>query len=472
MKAVDHTDRLDALRSFIFFGSILMYVIVDIIGIHSLKPVLSICAVAAILIALPKLGKIGVSLSALFLCIGLVILWKHHIPFTSYLTFFGGMFNLLALFSIIPIISIPIKIGGYGAVIQRLLERRIKSPFQLYRTISLYSFFLSCFMNLATLPMMYFSVKNTVESFPIRQVKRYTSNAIIHGYALPILWTPVAPIVGVVVDVTHLNWVTMFPYLIILSLLGLFLDWIIYYLIRSRYELSTINISEKRTNQEMAASLETSELPKSKSELGQMAVAVSLFILLIVGFQYLFSIGLMSVVTILTIPFAFIWSSLLNKQTAFFGETLKHIRVQLPKMSDQYAIFLSAGFLVSVIQTTGSNTVINNYVSSLAHTMGPHNFMIILPLIPLILAFFGMHPALAISLLTGSLNTATLGIRSDQLALALLGGAVSTFMLGPFNATSGVMASIVKVSTFQVVRWNVGYTLAFIGFIMVILFFS
>ncbi|RXT04858.1 hypothetical protein [Ammoniphilus sp. CFH 90114] len=456
------------LRTVVYSVSIGVFLLSTVFAAELFSTILSIAAIVCIAVSLPQSGKIAGSLSTLFLGIGFFVLWQSDVSTSTYLTSFGGMFNLLALFSIIPLIAVPIRVGGYSETIRHILESRIKSPAHLYRTISFYSFFLSCFMNLATLPMMYYSVKKAVEQYPLKSTSQFTSIGIIQGFALPILWTPIAPIVGVVFDLTHVNWLSMLPILLGLSVAGLLLNWALFQINQKKF-LHSLPDGYSAAGVEIAAAVSTPDDQLWKHKLRQMSIAVLLFITSIALLEYLFPIGLITTVIILTIPFSLLWSMFLKQGKAYFKETLGHFKNQLPKMSDQFAIFLSAGFFVTALQITGSNQSINQAVTSLDHLIGSTAFIMILPLIPLLLAFLGMHPALAIGLLAESLDPVTLGITPEQMALALLGGAVSTFLLGPFNATSGIMASIVKVSPFRIVSWNVGYSLAFLILIAITL---
>lgn len=461
-------DTLSLLRTMIYSVSIGIFILSTILGVEQLSIWLSIAAIISIMVSLPCSGKIASTLSLLFLGIGLYVLWQGKVAPLDYLTSFGGMFNLLALFAIIPLIAVPIRIGGYSETIRHTLESKIKNPSQLYRTISFYSFFLSCFMNLATLPMMYYSVKKAVEQFPIKNTDRFISMGITQGFSIPILWTPIAPIVGVVFDLTHVSWISMLPILLGLSVIGLLLNWGLYKLARKKFEHAPVGHFYP-TQDEIAATAFSSDNSLAKNKLRQMSIAVLLFIISIGTMEYLFPVGLITTVIVLTVPFSFLWSACVKQGNAYFKEAKIHFKTHLPKMGDQFAIFLTAGFFVAALQITGSDELINQAVTSLDHLIGSNAFLMILPLIPLLMAFLGMHPALAIGLLAESLDPPALGITAEQLALALLGGAVSTFLMGPFNATSGIMASIVKVTPFRIVSWNAGYTLVFLLMIVLAL---
>jgi|GEM_PF-1726650 len=474
------TDRIKNFEScvnslkIIFYSlSILLFFLSFVLGFDGWKSALSLSAMISVVLSVHSAGALAVTLSSLFLMLGFAALWKAGVTADVYLSSFGGMLNLLALFAIIPLLAIPIRIGGYGNAIQMMMESKIKSPFHFYRSISLFSYFLSSFMNLAALPLMYYSVNKTVGTLPIRLPTRYASTGIIHGYALPILWSPIAPIVGVVFDITHVEWSAIFPYLLLLSFVGLLLDWGLYRVNRHRIEDFPSYPVHPQSNAEVSVTEEDSRVSSQngKKPFMQMGFAVLLFISATMMMEHYFSLGLIATVIILTLPFSFLWSLVIG-QAGQFGKELKaHVHTQLPKMSDQFLVFLSAGFLVTAIQTTDHHVLINQWVMHLNHFVGPHLFLMLLPLIPLLLAFVGMHPALAISLLAESLDPFSLGLTPEQLAIALLGGAVCTFMLGPFNATLGVMSSITNTASLRIMTWNIGFTSVFLGSITLALFF-
>jgi len=72
--------------------------------------------------------------------------------------------------------------------------------------------------------------------------------------------------------------------------------------------------------------------------------------------------------------------------------------------------------------------------------------------------------------MAGALNPGAIGISPLILTVAMLSGAISAFLIGPYNATIGLMANIVKESSLKVSNWNLTYTLLFMIWIMLYLF--
>jgi len=62
---------------------------------------------------------------------------------------------------------------------------------------------------------------------------------------------------------------------------------------------------------------------------------------------------------------------------------------QLLKMKEQFIVFLSAGFMISAIQTSGAGDVINAWIMAGKNAIGTDLFLLLIPLIPFGLAFVG-----------------------------------------------------------------------------------
>ncbi|MDF2963662.1 MAG: hypothetical protein K0S39_5397 [Paenibacillus sp.] len=128
-----------------------------------------------------------------------------------------------------------------------------------------------------------------------------------------------------------------------------------------------------------------------------------------------------------------------------------------------------AGFMISAIQTTGAGHVINSWILAVKELVGADLFLLVIPLIPLVLAFAGLHPAVALALAAESLNPQALGISVGITAIAMLTGAAAAFMVGPYNATAGMMAGLAGQSSYKVSNWNIPFTAAYLLMAMILL---
>lgn len=406
-------------------------------------------------------------LGSTFLVLGFVLLLTSGAHWYHYFLSFGPMLDLLTLFTLVPILGIPIKIGGYSNSIETIIQKKVKTSGILYILTSGISYFFSIFMNLATLPMTYYSISPMLKSFPIKHENRFMSRAITRGFAMPLIWAPVTPIVGIVIAMTGVSWVSILPYVIPLSILGIILDWYI----GARKSNKKINEKNDISVTEMAAA---AEYPNNNANrpgrVFQILLAIIIFTVLISFAEAQFTFSFLILVSLMVIPFSFIWSILLKKGREFIVQLLDHFQSFSDSMKDQFFIYLSAGFFISTIKVSHTDELLNSWIIGVINVIGVEFFLILLPLIPLGFAFLGLHPAVSLSLMAGALNPSTIGISPQILTVAMLAGAVSAFLVGPYNATIGLMGNITKESSYKISNWNLSFTLLFVGCVMVYLF--
>lgn len=399
------------------------------------------------------------------------------INLSNYILMYGDMLYLLSLFAALPLLAIPLKLGHYDRSIEQILYKKTQSIAQLHRTISSISFLLSSFLNLATIPIMYYSIKGAVEKIGLKNTNKFMCLAIINGYAVSVAWSPFSGGVAIALETTKVPWSSVFYKLFIIGLLGLFLNWLIFWIIDKRTGSMLEKLPSDEHNHaisEMASAQEREEShqPFTHSPIAKILQIVFVILLLIsvnVALTGIWSLGLVVTTTILAFPCALLWALALKKGRAYWGETKAYVINKMPGMADQFAIFLSTGFFVQALQYSGYNHLVTEYILQFNHWVGSSLFLLILPLITLGFGLMGMHPITAITLLAESMNPPALGISAEHLAIALVGGAVMTFSIGPFSGTLNMFSIIIRQSTFRIAAWNLLYTVSFFLFLALVL---
>ncbi len=447
--------RGDRMRSWLYAALVLCYLAFKLTHMAGLSALLSVLSLAAILISLPASGVVARILTMLFLAGGSAMLVYHGIGWRGYLGAYGEMAYLLALFSVVPVLSVPVKLGGYGKAIQSVLRGRVTGVFQLNCLVTVLSFACGSFMSLAAVPIMMTSMEPAVETYPIPDKARFIAVSATYGYVLPILWTPVSGVVGVVLYSLHVDWLAVFPVLFCLSVAALFANWAIFYFLELRKPASApVPVPAPAAGAEAGAS----PVPK----LLQMVLGIVALVVCIGLLEQWLKIGLVTVVTLAAVPFAFAWSMVLGKGRAFWSESGRQVFARLPRSADQFAIFLGAGFFATSMHLSGSDHAANLMFLHLQQMLGTQLFLILMPLMALVASFLGVHPLVAIALLGESLKPAVLGITPVQLAITLIGSSVLTYMQGPFSGTLGLVQSINRVSTFRLSLWNAPYAVGYL----------
>ncbi len=440
----------------LFIFILILYFLSILVPSSGLSAVISVLCMIAVLVTFFKVSRFVQVLGGVFLAAGLFLLLNSGVSWPEYILSFGPMLDLLMMFTLIPILGIPITIGKYSSDIQAILHNKIKTNKHLYMLTSGISYFFSIFMNLATLPMTYYSIKPALEGYSIQHSERFMSRAITRGFAMPLIWAPVTPIVGIVIGVTGVSWVSILPYVIPLSIFGLLLDWYL----GSR--ISQKHLQAPLSTNEMAATTIEKE-PSNPKRIFQILLAIIIFIIIVSVAESMLSYSFLTIVSLLVIPFSFIWALFLRKDKEFGQAFQNHFRSFSNKMKDQFFLFLSAGFFISAIKTSHSNEVVNEWIVDLINVIGANFFLMLLPLIPLAFAFLGFHPAVTLALIAETLNPDITHISAHILTVAMLSGASAAFLIGPYNATIGLMSNIVKQSSYKVSNWNMPFTFVYIG---------
>lgn len=437
---------------------VLSYLLVEIGRLALLAPMLSGLSLMAILVSLPASGWATRVLTGLFLGSGTWMLYQKGVAWPQQLGAYGEMAYLLALFAVVPVLAAPVTLGGYSQAIQTVLRERIAGVFGLNCLATTLAFVCGSFMSMAAVPIMIASLGPVVRSYPVTNKVRFMAVSATYGYVLPILWTPVSGVVGVVLYSLHVDWLSLFPTLFALSIAGLGANWAIFYLLEVRGKARSTPIEA-----EPAPRGPASPVPR----LLQMLLGIVLLVISIVLLEEWLQIGLITVVTLVSVPFALAWSAVIGQAGRFLKDTGQQLVSRLPRMADQFAIFLSAGFFAKAMHLSGVDHTANLMFLQLHEAVGTQLFLIMMPVMALIAAFLGVHPLVAIALLGESLKPEVLWITPTQLAITLIGSSVLTYMQGPFSGTLGLVQSINQVSTFRLSLWNAPYAAGYFVLLVV-----
>lgn len=440
------------LRTWLYVAVVVCYIVAKLGHLPEMGSLLSALSLLAVLGSLPASGWVTRLLATLFLVSGSWMLFQHGASWLDYFGAFGEMAYLLALFVVLPVCSVPVKLGGYSQAIQTVLLGRIGGAFQLNCLVTTLAYICGSFMSLAAVPIMMASMEPVVRAYPIQHKERFIAVSTAYGYALPILWTPVSGVVGVVLYTLHVEWLMLFPVLFALSIVCLLANWLIYYFIEA----------DGGTVAAEVANLRESDAASPLPRLLEMVLAIVLLIVGLALLEYWLHLGLITAVTLLVIPFALAWSLVIGRGQAFYAEAGMQMATRLPRMADQFLIFLSAGFFARAMHLSGFDHTANLLFLHWHEDLGTIPFLLLMPPMALLASFLGMHPLVMMALLGESLKPEVLGINSTQLAVTMIGSAVLTYMAGPFSGTLGLVQSINHVSTFRLSLWNAPYALGYL----------
>src|SRR4051812_24306427 len=95
-------------RGLLYLAAIVIFLLASLAHLPALMPLASVLALLCIVVSLPACGPIARTLTVLFLAGGYLMLWRAGVAWPQYLLAHGEMLYLLALFAVLPLLSIPV----------------------------------------------------------------------------------------------------------------------------------------------------------------------------------------------------------------------------------------------------------------------------------------------------------------------------------------------------------------------------
>lgn len=395
-------------------------------------------------------------LALLFLSTGITLLTITGVGWQGFINSFGEMVFVVAFFSILPIVALPIRVIGYDQQIMSIIVRQADTVKKEYGFILALSYFYGIFLNLAAVPMSFRSLQSLLMRKNVQNKERFLFYSMSQGFNAPLLWTPFSGMLGVIVVAFEVSWLTLLPTLLGVSFSALLLSFLLYWpwtkatQIESKLPVTPV-----------------SETQSGWPGLVELLLVVGILLLLVLILEFLFGLGLIISIIFLTFPFTFFWVALKGRIAAFKLSLFQYVGVQLPTMASIYMVFLSAGFFVGALQLSGYDALISQYVSH-GLTVIP-NFAVyaLLPWVVIVTSYMGIHPIVTLVLLTGAIQWNSLGLQTELLAIAYLVGGVSTFLISPFSGTIGLMRSFTQRGYPAIIWPNLGTVLIFHGVVWV-----
>ncbi len=450
---------LPRLRTGCYALVILCWLLARLSGLTLANHALSLATIAALAVSLPALSGMAAVLSLAFLISGGTMLWAAAVPPMVWLQSFGQMAHLVALFSLVPLLALPVRLGGYGHAMSTLLAGRLSGMGALNRLVSLLAYGCGAFMTMATIPIMFSSLKPVLADLPANERARFVTVSITCSHLLAMLWSPVSGVLAAILTGLKVSWFAVVGVMLPLSVLSLLAGWLVFALLDRQAHLAL----------PAAAAPAPQALRQARAKLLQFIAVILLLVAITVGLDLLLHLGLVTSVVLSLIPFTLAWAMAIGHGRGFPAAALSDLAQRLPRMAEMFCIFLAGGFFASALNTSGYVHEVNQAMLDFNHLLGPTGFMLSLPLVAMAAALAGLHPLVAIAVLAESLRPELLGIPAHHLAIALTGGALLTYMCGPFGGTVGLVSSYAGVSTWRVAAWNLPCALSYLALLMLTL---
>lgn len=467
-------DRLQAVRSVLTFCFGIGYIANVFLAQSLLALINTITLILAVILSFIATKGSTRMIAAVLFIVGAFLLFYTQAPLDVWKKALLENGYLLAMFIMVPLISLPVRYGGYNESLEALFDRFGNSKSRFYGLVSVMTAFLGVLVSIASVPL----TCEVARSSHFAANARILATALSRGFITCLFWAPTTATIALSLQLTGANWLSVLPFGLLFAIIAGFIGWIMTTirenLIARRSQLNT-SLSKNKNDTHIDANLNSSSLHPSKYEVTSHQPHSGVFdrkkIIELVLFSVLYIVAVMLVgqclrisiivaVALMSILIPIIWMVAIKRVTLFKQKVKdEYVAVKLPNVKGQMILFTAAGVLASGISYSGVGEMAVTTLLQITNG-GALEATILVMILALVCSAFGVHPLVYTTVIGGSLTAAQLGVSPVYMALLLAMGWALGNAVCPTSANSIAVSQLVERSPFKLaLNWNVSYVL-------------
>lgn len=467
-------DRLQTVRSVLTFCFGIGYIANVFLAQSLLALINTITLILAVILSFIAAKGSTRMIAAVLFIVGAFLLFYTQAPLDVWEKALLENGYLLAMFIMVPLISLPVRYGGYNESLEALFDRFGNSKSRFYGLVSVMTAFLGVLVSIASVPL----TCEVARSSHFATNARILATALSRGFITCLFWAPTTATIALSLQLTGANWLSVLPFGLLFAIIAGFIGWIMTTirenLIARRSQLNT-SLSKNKNDTHIDANLNSSSLHPSKYEVTSHQPHSGVFdrkkIIELVLFSVLYIVAVMLVgqclrisiivaVALISILIPIIWMVAIKRVTLFKQKVKdEYVAVKLPNVKGQMILFTAAGVLASGISYSGVGEMAVTALLQITNG-GALEATILVMVLALVCSAFGVHPLVYTTVIGGSLTAVQLGVSPVYMALLLAMGWALGNAVCPTSANSIAVSQLVERSPFKLaLNWNVSYVL-------------
>jgi hypothetical protein len=364
-----------------------------------------------------------------------------------------GVFTILPLLCLItlaPLLSIPLKLGGYFNAVSCLLRNLLHQPKKLYVGITSTLFILSPILSLGSVRIIHEFLEE------LKLPSEMSSKSYVVGFSTAVMWSPYFASISLVLYYLNVTFKEYIAYGIGLSILSLVVGFVLFSIWEKRHPLKAeIN------------KISPFEKIHRKYIIRLVVFVVGLMVTCLVV-EHFTGWSMIVIVCILSLLVPLIYGTVTNSWIQLRPYLVDFRDRTVPMMNNEIMLFLSAGLLGFALQGTSLANGVSLYLTDLAH-QSFFLFALAIMFNVLVITYIGVHQIAVIGALAMQLNADELGISQLALAMLLLLTWSTSTALSPFSGLNLMVSRFSGVSGIKTGLYSNGTHLAVVAIIGVVI---
>ncbi|SDI28598.1 hypothetical protein SAMN05192534_13116 [Alteribacillus persepolensis] len=416
----------------LYSGVLLVFIVNYFISNVYMEYAIGVAAIVLLILSYPGASTLFRTLGIIFSVSGVVFYSYSGLPFYKIPTLMTSTMPLLAFLTVLPFMTSVVHAGRFDRRINQLSNVNVNDLGRLYPRSSFTAYMLTLFINLSALSISQEVLKSNLRAVKKRVRDSFISNATLRAFACAQAWSPMEIIVAITIDSIGINFFVILPWLFLCSVIVICGDWLFG---RKKFKSVPYNVGK--------SGAKTLKTKKILFDILKLLSALMVFLVVVVMMGNYFHLNFILSVTLVLIPFTFIWALLLKRLRTFWIIGWRTWKANTNKLQNFMVLFLSlALFSNSLSETTFSQLVQRPF---LAFTDKPLVILIFIQLLFLFMGIVGIHAIVTMGVLVEVLQPLSGIISPLSMGIVLISGAMATATVGPY----GVTVTMTSMNTLQ-----------------------
>ena len=349
--------------------------------------------------------------------------------------------NLAMMLICVPMISMPFYYKDYQAELKKLVQARMRNVMSFLGLVSVCSHVLSALISVGAMPIIYPLLKPFAAMY---NADRFFLKTVSRGYFSSGFWSPAWATVIIYSVYTDVKWIKVIPVAIVFTVLYTAMNLLAVYF-ETRRNPQRFQIAEPEPGAE----------PDQKMIRIMMLMAAAMIASIII-FNTSTGWDLMLVVTLVSVSFPLAAALVQRRVSAYRRLSKNYYNVSLPKVREQIAVFVLAGFLGRALDISGAGLAVAGFLPDWLRYSSQAMIIAIIMLMALP-ALVGVHPTATGTAMVAVLQPAALGLANYTFCLALVMGWIVGLMVAPFSAIALILSGENGQSSFAnsvLINWK------------------
>jgi len=433
--------------SFVFALSIMnVFIESDVINY-----IIGILAIIMVIVSFSRASRLFKILSGSFLLIGGYIYFSSGESLLALPSILTNNMLLLALLCMLPWMNSIVRSGRFDRTINELMRVNVSDLGKLYTRSSATTLILAAFLNLSAATISQSVLKDTLSDIDKKVKKSFISLSTLRGFSLALVWSPLEILLATSISVTGVSYGAILPWLLLIVAIVFTVDaiWGRFHFKKYSY-INDEPVKEKVTNNK-----------DLRKKIVHLATALILFLTLVIVIGNLFNLDFSLTVTLLILPFSFVWSIIMKRRKTFWTIGWNSWKEKTNTMQNFILLFIS----LSLFSYSIGNTTFLEVIQEPLMTISEYPLLIffLIQIVFIFLSMFGIHPLGTIGIL-GSLLTTLLNFYNPlSIAIVMVTSAVATLTVGTYGLVVTLTSMNLDYSPYRITLSNLVYSLLYGG---------